>query len=362
MKLPEPLEKLSQMKHAKPIGLIAVFLIDVLMLVMATMLDAYTGYYLLLIGLVAVSFIVLYLFGWRDGKNLAIIGIALFLLLGAVNGPLVVHNAYSAEPDAPVTSTLHIDWVTKDYIDLDDGTWVDNGIWYNMTGGTVDTYIGNPGLEYRFHVTVYSNRSSAVPLDIRLGYARGVWGVIGTPTMNETDPLDTNYQDGKEFYSVQNIPDAGIYSYWFAIVFNNPLGTSSLNSTMAIGPLVGTEIDNWGSYIPLGAVSMFCNIGLLFLIIIILYWWLNVAKEKRKTWDVALRMKEEEDEEEDKPKKGDSKVLPDALDSKPFTCDQCGAGVGEDDNFCPKCGERFDGEEEAENSDEPPKTEKEGPE
>ena len=98
-----------------------------------------------------------------------------------------------------------------------------------------------------------------------------------------------------------------------------------------------------------GAVSMFCNIGLLFLIIVLLYWWLGTAKEKRKVWDQALREKED----------GPDEVT--GGGPKPFSCDQCGAGVGEDDNFCPKCGERFDGVEEGSKPEAPAEAESTAP-
>ena len=165
--------------------------------------------------------------------------------------------------------------------------------------------------------------------------------------MMETNPADIIYEDGKEFYCDVPIASAGIYSHWFAIVWGTGNEINSVNTSIALGPLVGSETDNWGLYIPIGAASMFCNIGLLFLIIVILYWWLQTAKEKRKTWDVALR-----EQEEDEEKKSDEPLIDDSLEEKkPFTCDQCGAGVSVDDNFCPKCGDRFDGVEDDESED-----------
>lgn len=339
MKLPEPLAKLSKIKYAKIIGIILTFIIDILLLVIAMSMGVDNGYYFMMIGLVSVTFAVPYLFGHRDGKFLVIIGIGMFLLVGAINGPLVVHDAYSEPEGEPQYSNFHFTWYTKEYTELENGTYLTSAASYNLTGGTVDGYRGAPGDNYRFAVTLYSNSSTISPPYVQMSYARGIWGIEGTSQMTDVDTSDFDYTDGKDYYYDVAISQPGIYSYWFAIVFDD-IETSSVNSTVGLGPLVGSETDNWSTYIPIGAASMFCNIGLLFMIIVLLYWWLETAKEKRKTWDIALREKEDEVEKDKGP------IKDEALDEKkPFTCDQCGAGVGENDNYCPKCGERFDGVE-----------------
>ncbi|MDD4308056.1 MAG: zinc ribbon domain-containing protein [Thermoplasmata archaeon] len=340
MKLPEPLDKLSQMKHAKIIGILLTFIINILLLIIAVFIGATAGYYLMMIGLVSVTFIIPYLFGWREGKMLLVIGVGMFLAVGAINGPIVVHDAYSGDQEPPVTSNIHLNWYTRAYEELENGTYFYD-VSYKLQDGTVDVYRAEPGSQFNFTVNVVCDEMPLETPIVQLGYAKGIWGVVATPNMNETDPSDQNYADGKEFYYTMSLEDAGIYSYWYAIVFGSGNELNSVNTTVALGPLVGSELDNWALYIPIGAASMFCNIGLLFLIVVLLYWWLKVAKEKRRTWDEALREKEDEDG-----KKDDGTATDDALDEKkPFTCDQCGAGVGEDDNFCPKCGERFDGVE-----------------
>jgi hypothetical protein len=340
MKLPEPLEKLEKIRHAKIIGVVAAIILNLALLIVAMNIEPNAGYYLMMVGLVSVTFAVPYLFGWRDGRMLLAMGVGMFLLVGAINGPLVVHDAYSSEPGDPVSSDIHVNWFTTAYEELDNNTYEAGGKAFLLADGKVDRFKGEPGTQYRFSIILYSNESFAETPNLQLGFARGIWGIEGTPAMTESDPSDQDYLDGKLFHHNITIEKAGIYSYWFALVFGTGTERNSVNTTVALGPLVGSETDNWSSYIPLGAASMFCNIGLLFLIIVLLYWWLSVAKEKRKTWDIALKEKEEEAAAEVPAK------MDDALEEKkPFTCDQCGAGVGVDDNFCPKCGERFDGED-----------------
>jgi hypothetical protein len=329
MKLPPELEKLSQVKHAKVIGILLTIIFDILLVVAAVFIGGNGGYYMMMVGLVIITFVFPYLFGIRDGRTLAVIGVGVFLLVGSINGPLVVYNAFNTEQPEPTSSQVYANWFTKSYTEVEGGNYTTATAWYRLENGTQELYKGNPGQMYRFRVTIYSN-DTEMP-NMQMGYARGIWGVEGALAMTEMDPTDNNLLDGKEYYHELSIEESGIYSHWFAVVFTG-VQMTSLNSSVALGPLVGSQTDNWGTYIPLGAVSMFCNIGLLFLIIVLLYWWLGTAKEKRKVWDQALREKEDGPDEET------------GGGPKPFTCDQCGAGVGADDNFCPKCGERFDGE------------------
>jgi hypothetical protein len=66
---------------------------------------------------------------------------------------------------------------------------------------------------------------------------------------------------------------------------------------------------------------------MLFLIGLLMYWWLRKGKLERQKWKAEL--------EEATPKKGG------------FKCTECGAEVGDDDKFCPKCGVKFDDDSKA---------------
>ncbi|MCK5398251.1 MAG: zinc ribbon domain-containing protein, partial [Thermoplasmata archaeon] len=177
---------------------------------------------------------------------------------------------------------------------------------------------------------------------LTVAYALGVQGTIDTANLIEVDSTDANYVDGKEFYHLAIIDDEGIYSHVYSLNFQGA-NTHSLNTTVALGPLVGDESASYGFYALIGIPSMFCNIGMLFVILVLLYWWIGTAKEKRAAWDIDLREKEAVLDDGDDAEEDD--------DSKPFTCDECGASVGVEDNFCPKCGERFDEEDDEESVD-----------
>jgi len=337
MDLPEPIEKIKDMKNAKWIGLIVTLIVNVALMVGSLYMDPDTGYYVMMVGLVALTFMMLYIFGWRDGKQLAAAGIGMFILIGAIWGPMTVHRTYSLEEPEMVSSAAHINWFTKEYTELDHGIYVTGGVEYALDEGTLTPYKGDVGQQYNFTIILYSNGTFDEPPQVMVAYALGVQGTIAKPMMVEAEPNDTNYVDGKEFYYTATIQDAGIYSHVFSVNFEGSQ-PHSLNTTVALGPLVGDESASYGFYAMVGIPSMFCNIGMLFVIIVLLYWWIGTAKEKRQSWDLDIQKKEEELKKE---------LDDEDLESlKPFTCDQCGAGVGAEDNFCPKCGERFDEVEE----------------
>ena len=359
MNLPEPLEKLKDMKNAIWIGLIVTLILDVVLMIGTLYMDPEVGYYLLMVGLVAVTFATLYLFGWRQGKTLAIAGIGLFIVIGAIWGPMTVHRTYSMDEPEAVSSAAHIDWFTKKFTVLnlssyeadgtvyaqDIGVYEKGGYVYALDNGLLTPYKSDIGDGYNFTITIYSNDTFPDEPEMRVAYALGVQGTIAIPRMQEVDSTDIDYSDGKEFYHEAIIDGEGIYSHVFSLNFegSNP---HSLNTTVALGPLVGPESASYGFYALIGIPSMFCNIGMLFVILVLLYWWIGTAKEKRAAWDIDLREKEavldddksEEDDDDDE-------------DLKPFSCDECGTSVGVDDNFCPKCGERFDEVDDDEDSE-----------
>ena len=356
MKLPEPLEKIKDMKHAKWIGLMAAIILNIMLMYIALFfMDPYTGYYILMVGLVAISFTTLYIFGWRNGKQLAIIGICIFILIGAVWGPMKVNYDYSLPEPEPTSSYTHINWFTRSITELDIGNYsgggtvyLENvgiyetgGVVYILDNGTVNPYQGAVGEEYEFRITLYSNGTFTAPPEVMMAYASASFGDVRNPFMVEVDSNDTNYQDGKDFHYIATFSKPGIYSHTFSVNFQG-IHRNSLNTTVELGPLVGDETSSYGIYALIGIPSMFCNIGMLFIILVLLYWWIGTAKEKRKAWDLDLIDKEGKLEKE--------MASDDDDDSKPFTCDQCGAGVDTEDNFCPKCGERFDEVESEEKS------------
>lgn len=350
MKLPPALDNLHKIKHAKVIGVLLAIAGNVGLILFNAIYPSEASYYLLMIGTVAITFIVLYLFGIRDGKWLATLGIIVFLIAGVVNGIVIVHSYYAQDQPDPIESSLFVDWDTKDSIELDDGILTLDPYWYYIDNGTLTPYEGDSGT-YNLRLTLHSDDPFAVEPDLRVRVIRFLWSDEVIPQMTEVDPSDTNYLDGKAFEADVNITERWIYFHGFALVFDAAGSPTSLNTSLALGPLVGPETSLYLPLAGIGMVSMFCNVGLLFLIVVLLYWWLGTAKEKRKQWQQELedeKAKAGEDEEEGAPEEDEA---PDEEDEGEFTCTSCGSSVSASHNFCPQCGERFEGIEGDESED-----------
>jgi hypothetical protein len=371
MKLPPAFYKLSTIKHAKIIGVILTILTNIGILVLNAFFTSPYSMYIILICTVIVTFLFLYLFGIREGKWLAVIGIIIFLIIGAINGPLILHQYYSLAQPEPVESTVIIDWGTNQVTQLESGNYTMDGSWYYLANGTVTPYKDEVG-SYRFSVTLYSNDTFTTQPDLRFTVQKYLYGDLGSQPMDEVEFTDTNYADGKEFAYDLIIQEEWIYLHWYGLVFDAGGSPSSLNTSLALGPLVGEESNLYPTFAGLGTVSMFCNVGMMFLIIVLLYWWLGTAKEKRKQWQESMReddKKTDSDEDDDEAESADiadsdesEETTKSTVDSseEEFTCTSCGAPVSAMHNFCPNCGERFDGIEEEEETKTGEEAENEG--
>lgn len=365
MKLPPALDNLQNIKHAKVIGLLLAIFVNIGLVAFNAFFPSTASYYILLAGTVGLTFFFLYVFGVRQGKWLAAMGITVFIIIGMVNGLLIVHTYYSQDEPDHLDSSLFVDWDTREVTDIDDGNLTHDGYWYYLEDGTLTPYKDAAGQQYTLSITLYSDDPFIDPPDVRASVAKFLWGDYEIPLLTEVDPADTNYVNGKDFQATINMPENWIYFHGFALVFDGTTTTpSSLNTTLALGPLVGPET---GLYVPLagiGLVSMFCNVGLLFLIIVLLYWWIGTAKEKRKSWleetddkdDAKKGTRKEAPPDDDADDEDDETVVNDQAsdegapsDEGEFTCTTCGSSVSASHNFCPQCGEKFEGIE-----DEPP--------
>lgn len=353
MKLPPALDNLSKIKHAKIIGVILALLVNIGLVVLVLFIPSQMGYYIMMIGTVAFTFLIPYIFGLRDGKMLAVVGIVIFFITGAINGPLVANKMYSDALDDSFASESVHDQITGDY----------------LADGTITPLKGAVGQTYRFNVWYYSNQSTPSG-EIFLVYQQHLFYELYYVNMNESTPADTNYSDGKEFVYTSGPGEfnEGIYLHQFELNFSSrSIYFPTLSSERPFyGPLNGDSGSIYRFYAGVGALSMFCNVGLMFLIVVLLYWWLGTAKERRERWmDEAKERKEpageKEPEKEPVPsikepvpveveevKEEDDKDMDDD-----FNCTSCGASVNYSANFCPNCGEMFDGIEDDEDSEEP---------
>jgi len=346
MKLPPALDDLSKIKHAKVIGVILALLINLSFVVLTLFIASQTGYIVLMIGTVGTTFAVPYIFGLRDGKILVVVGIILFLITGAINGPLVANKMYSdarAEYENPVATMSDPDPATGDY----------------LANGTITPLEGAIGQTYQFSVWYHSNQTPPTAR-VQVIYQQHLFYELFAKNMSAADPDDLDYTDGKEFVYTSSATEfsKGIYVHYYEL--NYTTRTTYLpDDRLLYGPINGDSGAIYGFYAGIGAVSMFCNVGLMFIIVVMLYWWLSSAKKRREGWmDAAKEGREEADEkaaekaaEKAKPVETESskdeketEAAEDEEDEE-FTCTSCGGNVNHSANFCPNCGEMIDGVE-----------------
>ncbi len=349
MQLPPALERLSKVKNGMLIAVVLALLIDMALMSAVFFTDiglSTVGPFLILITTVAITFALFYIFGIRDFKYMLGFGIAIFLISGSITYVMVLNDTYEQPAPEMGSSSIVRNWVLATATDLEDGRYTPEGgeYWYYLEGGQVTPYKNQTGTTFVFNVTIYSNAPANSTIlqdpDIRVAYARELWWDSTDVEMTEVDPSDYNYLDGKEFEGTATIDTEAIYHHWYALVFDNTTTTYSLNTTFIRGPLVGDESSLYGTYAGVGALNTFCNSGMLFFIVVLLYWWMGKAKEQRKQWGIPGV-----DDEKD----GDKKTLkkPDAM----FSCTKCGADVTDDEDKCPRCGESFDDGNDGEGSE-----------
>jgi len=319
MKLPPALDNIHKMKNAKIIGVFLVFIVDIGLTVGIMSIPGVT---VLLIAvmqilLVVVSFLLLYIFGVREFKWLIISGLTIFIVLGIVLAGITTYTLFNNEPPALESENLE------------------------LHDGTVDPYIAEAGATCTFSVT-YMGNESVDDITIELALTQGSVGNTNYYTMDEADLNDTDASDGKDYIYAIDISSSDVYWHKFTLQYANV----SVNTTNNFGPITASQSRVFMLVVPANLLNSFCNIGSFFFIIVLLYWWLGTAKEKRKEWQAELEVEKaqalgEEDSREPEP----------AEDEGEFTCTTCGSSVSESHNFCPQCGEKFEGIEEETSGD-----------
>jgi len=342
MKLPPALDNLSKMRYATVIGITLTMVLDICFVTISVFMGTQSGYILLMVGTVTLTFLVPWLFGIRNAKWLVVVGVVLFFVLGSVNGPLVVNRLYAqAESDYnnAISTNSTVDAATGDY----------------LANGRVTPLQGDDSTSFNFTVWYYSDE--ALPAgQVNLIFQKHLFYEQFIRQMTPSDSTDTNYMDGKEYSYLSTAEDFdhGIFIHQFELNFTGrSVYLAASDGQAFLGPMQGTETSQYGFYALVGSVSMFCNVGLLFLIVVLLYWWLMSARERRSRWDKEL--KGEMDARKGASAGPDAKPETVKTDGKEelFTCTSCGAKVLASHNFCPKCGEKFEGVE-----DEPVKEDK----
>ncbi len=289
-------------------------------------------YFVLIVPFVAIA--IPYYLGFRGIKKFAVLG--LFILL---TNTLAV-GAVSAQRALDYNNFWASDENVREYVEPQNST----GDVLSM--GVVSPKVGSPDTNFTYTVLY---KSDLPPNYVKLF-------VVDTPlsnghvpeerTMIQTNPGDTNYENGVEFrFSTtlsSEVPPGHPWwpNHFFYFETENANGTwdttieaGSLTS-FGFGPMNADPLNQYG-YSTFWAFSDMIFVIILFYLGLGMYWWLGQAKIKSTQWQERMEAMQREEVTE-------------------FECDRCGADVPEDAERCPKCGASFE-EEGEEEEKEPPK-------
>jgi hypothetical protein len=218
-----------------------------------------------------------------------------------------------------------------------------------ITGGTITPGFGTADTPFRYTVTITTNETDLSRIHVYVNITDSVehnsQSEITRYDLQESDSLDTNASDGKEYFVVAQLPE-GIHFFHYAVSINgtwydtlyfDPLSNSHLK---ALGPINATFGTIFSLYFQTILIWMVFT-TILYFIFVMMYWWLGKAKIERTKWDERLREAGELEPTEAK--------IPE------FECTNCGRPVHDDAIRCPHCGAIFEQgeEEETEEQSEP---------
>jgi len=280
------IERLSKIKHGTIVWLVIVFGIDLLLGMWAIVWASDSDWimYGATVAAGMLTLIVPYLFGEKRLKVYIGAGLVIFVVVGMIVGAALLARIYSG-----------------DVASVDDETG-------HLFNGVVTPYQQYDGGNFRF-IIFYNGTTPPPEINLTLadqaGFATDAF-ILQLPRWGNTTQYNLSYA-----------PPPGIYKhyYWYNETGN---GSENLYFAGGWGPINSPYNDNVGVYMAKGIVQFITSDLMLFLIGVLLYWWLRKGKEMRAEWATAAS-------------------------GSTFKCSSCGASVSQDSQFCPKCGEKFEG-------------------
>lgn len=235
-------------------------------------------------------------FGLVSRKKLIAFGLVLMLFLGLASGFTLYFIIKDLQPET---------------VSSGDGI---------MTQGSVSPFRGTEALSYNFTVVVQGAEASSEVWAYVYDYFAG----------NEATRINLTHSynltsDTRLFYQEQQLPSS---TYRFNFYYNQSAG-SEIKTSAWWGPIMTPDGEVLNRELYYNVLYVFLNVGLWFVFMVILTWWLESSKKRMQDLQAA--------------KKEGAKPSSKAKQDK-FVCSECGADVPGDAEECPQCGERFDDE------------------
>lgn len=274
--------RLSRIRYALVVWILLVLACDLLLGLVAVVWHGGNPWVIYGASIAAAFFtlIIPYIFGEKRIKVMALVGLVTVTLAGAAAGAITLSYIYQGKI-APYEDT--------------------SGPLRNVT---LTPYMNVEGGAYTF-TAEYVGTEPPESLNLTLfDFSRAPW--------ERTDPIVlvvNRSNTTSSLYSITYYPPPGLYRHSFA--------ADGILYTEGWGPINSPYVDNMPLFMVLGMIQFLVSIWFLFALGLLLYWWLRKGQMMRREWADARKA------------------------AGTLKCSECGAMVGADASFCPRCGEKF---------------------
>ncbi|UCE75127.1 MAG: zinc ribbon domain-containing protein [Methanomassiliicoccales archaeon] len=301
-----------------------VWVIYISMAIPINLLFALSGNCLALIFIAIVTLVIPYFFGVRGIKTFLKAGIVIILITGILYGAIYTYFMYNE----------------MFYPYFTDRTVGDT----QLEDGTVTPYLGNETTFFNYTVR-YTGEESPDNITVYANVTDAAGEVITSFPLKNTDGM---------YYNETRL-ERDIYYFYFAAHLNST--DEWLKTGTGFGPVTVPYEEMMTLQIFFGALSLLLNSGIFFFMFVAFLYFRKKSQEDKMKLEEKLKAEEETKVKEKKDEKKEEKEKKKEDEKDEFTCTSCNAVVSADANFCPKCGEEFEGIEDEEEEKEGEKKE-----
>jgi len=300
--------KMKAIKHYRLIWITLIFMVDLLISVAMVYSPTAMVAFALTVAMAIITFTIPYMFGEKSVKRMALAGILVIFVVGMLFGAIYINALYNTPPEA-TNSTNNA-----------------------LTDGTVTPYQGPENTNFVYDVTYHGTINPGMELNVNITDIAG-----NDYTLNKTMGLKSNVSATVHVYEFNTTLPPSMYQYRFELGD----GKNTTYTLLNLGPINAPMSQFLGSLMLYGMMTMLLQVGMLYLIVLLMYWWLRKGRIERSKWTSGAY----------------DKKASKSSTSSGFTCTSCGADVDDTDKFCPKCGEKFEDEPKDAKKDEGKKAE-----
>ncbi len=214
-----------------------------------------------------------------------------------------------------------------------------------LANGTVAPYQADPNQDFTFRVRLFTTVNDSYlnySVSLNLTVIDGVSGTQPSFPMAYSPGVNSSMNPRNGTWYEAILPLGGsIYGYAFSVTDNRGNWTYTASD---FGPITASGTAFYGFFTYYTGISM--TFPALFYFVILFMWWYTVRMRQSRSRMLGREPEIPKEKPASRPsgKATEKPADPGSKASKAaaFTCTNCGADVGEDDEKCPKCGAVFE--------------------